>query len=137
MSSFVHCQAFQHGTFSTCKRSIIWDVFESKAHWGPEGWSLWYGDEPAGVLYLDEEDEVTGFSILRAGGPCLDDFVMLAAQIPSLIYWSEGGCAIANPAFLPGIPDWLLKALRTKPTIVHNGDELGRCLQESLPTDFR
>jgi hypothetical protein len=123
MASFIHVQCFQDGTFSTCKRSIIWEVFGPKAHSCPEGWTLIYGDDGGGTLYLNDDEDVTGFSILRAGDVAFDDLYSLAKEIPSLIYWPDA-CAVADARYLAGIPQWLLDAFKKPAAIVHNKDEL-------------
>ncbi len=85
-----------------------------------------YGDQNGGVLYLDDDENIHGFSILRVGPVAFDDLYNLARIIPSLIYWPDA-CAVADPAFLAGMPDMLLQAFDQPPAVVHSGDELLDC----------
>jgi hypothetical protein len=52
-----------------------------------------------------------------------NDFYAVARAAPSLIIWGGNACAVADPGFFAGFPDWLLDGFK-KPGIVGNAEEL-------------
>ncbi len=130
MSFMIHLQSFENGKISKFSRSIIWDVYKSKAALNAEGWGLTYNGNRAGVLYLDDDDPTDGFSINRPGDPAILDMYEVARQVPCLINW-EHHSAVADERFIAGIPDWLLNALGVPPHIIHSGNDLIRCISQS------
>jgi hypothetical protein len=123
MSFMIHMQSFMNGEVYEFPRTIVWNVFFPRSHWVREGWALTYDTGFAGVLYLKDAPLIDGCSINRPGDPALIDLFEVARRVPSLINW-DCNSAIANPAFLAGIPDWLLNALGKPPSVVHSGEGL-------------
>jgi hypothetical protein len=128
MGFSVSLQSFEHGTFSTFERSIAYNIFGNYIYRRRNWLELWYGDEFNGIFSIDDQVEIDGVSIERPGNQALCGLYELARLTPSLITWPEG-CAVANTAFLPGIPEWLLDAFKKPPAIVHDAEDPGRCLQ--------
>lgn len=129
MGFMIHLQSVENGKISKFSRSVVWNVYKSKAQLNPEGWGLTYNGDRAGVLYLDDEDPIGGFAINRPGDPALRDMYEVARQVPCLIHWNYS--AVADERFIAEIPDWLLKALIAPPHIIHSGDDLIRCIAPS------
>jgi hypothetical protein len=130
MSFSIHLQSFENGKISKFPRSIIWDVYQSKACLHPAGWDLMYDGRKAGELYLGDDDPIDGFSINRPGDPAIRDMYEVARQVPCLINWDHNS-AVADERFIAGVPDWLLKAMVLAPHIIHSGDDLLRCIAQS------
>jgi len=123
-------QCFEHGGFSAFDRSLAWNVFASRAQWTIEGWALWYEKLYQGVLSIDDGDLITGISINRPGSLAFGDFYTVARAVPSLITW-EYACAVADPRFLAGFPDWLLTGFQKPPAIVYSADQLMHSIARS------
>lgn len=130
MSLMVHLQCFENGAVSKFHRSVVWDVFGSRCFSVNEGWALGYDNGFGGILYLDDDDFVGGCSVNRPSNSAILDLYQVARQVPSLVNLDRNFAA-ANPAFLAGAPSWLVNALPRPPTIVHSGEELIQCLNQS------
>jgi hypothetical protein len=130
MGFLINLQAYENGTFSKFDRSIIWDIYKSKAMPRFRGWDLTYDGNRGGFLSLSDEDPTTGFGLDRPSDPALRDMYEVARQVPCLINWFHYS-AVADERYLAGIPDWLLKALGVPPHVVHSGDDLIRCIAQS------
>jgi hypothetical protein len=50
--------------------------------------------------------------------------------VPSAITWSAN-YAVAKEAYIPDIPDWLIKAFGHPPIVVRSGDELIQAIARS------
>jgi hypothetical protein len=121
--SFTIClQAFDHGTFSSFKRSIAWDIFGPHAFPAAWGSQLRYADQISGTLLIDDTDEIDGVSINRPGDSGLIDLHKVACLVPSAIYWGTSYC-VANAAYIPGLPQWLIDAFTFQPPVVSTPDE--------------
>lgn len=124
-------QAYENGMSSKFDRSIIWDIYNSKAtaaNFG--GWDLTYDGNRGGHLFLPSDDPTDGFGLDRPSDAALHHMYEVARQVPCLINW-DCHSAVADERYLAGIPDWLLKALGVPPHIVHSGDDLIRCIAQS------
>jgi hypothetical protein len=133
MGLLISLQAFQDNNFATFKRSIAWDVFGPRAKPSAEGHGLWYDAIYNGVLCLDDDEDLTGFSLLRPGDGAALDFYKIAQKVPSLLMWNGDCFAVADAAYLAGIPNWMLEGY--SPTIAHSGEEFLECLG-TIQTSF-
>ena len=129
MSFDINLQCFENGTFSHFRREIAWRQFQPFAT--PDGarwWKLAFPDGSRGILLIDEEDEINGFSINRPGGLFLYNAVYaILSQTSSLLYWNNE-CAVSNASVIPGMPSWLLDALG-EPAIVRSGQGIIDCIE--------
>ncbi len=123
MSFTIHMQAFDHGTFSSFKRSIAWDIFGPHIVPAFMGTELRYDDNYNGDCNIEDTDEITGVSINRPGVPAVIDLHKLACLVPSAIYWGTSYC-VADAAYIPGLPQWLIDAFTFQPPVVRTPDEL-------------
>jgi len=131
MSFTVNLQCFENGDFSQFPRQIAWDAFSKFAEQATDTcWNLSFPDGGSGRLRIDEGEQVSGFSINRPGGYQVFEVIFtVLRQTPSLVYW-EGGCAVADPAVIPGLPPWMTQGLG-QPAIVHSGKELIEAIERS------
>jgi hypothetical protein len=94
------------------------------------GLTLSYDGNPGGVLYIHGGDEITGVSINRPSDAAIYSLYDLACLVPSAFTWSEN-YAVAKEAYIPGIPDWLIKAFGHPPIVAHSADELIQAIARS------
>jgi hypothetical protein len=126
----IHLQSFEKKEISRFKRSIVWDIFGSKARRTPEGWGLMYGDRNGGVLRLDDDDLIDGCSIRRPSEDSIRDLYHVAQHVRSAIN-VDASFFVADAAFLADIPEWLTSALPKPPRVVLSADELLERVAES------
>ncbi len=123
MSFTIFLQSFENGDVSTFERSIAWNIFGTKAVPIPMSWGLMYDGVPCGELSISDDEFIGGVSVSRPGDPAILDLYRLAQLVPSTINW-DGLFVVADPKVIPGLPDWLVKALPTPPVVAHSSDEL-------------
>ena len=130
MSWAIYLQSFENKDVSRFKRSIVWEIFGPKARSTPEGWGLMYGDRNGGVLYLEDDELVGGCSVRRPSNDAIRDLYRVAQRVRSTIN-VDAAFFVADAAFLPDIPDWLISALPKPPRVVLSADELLERVAES------
>jgi len=127
MSFMIHLQSFKDKEVSRFSRSVVWKIFGPKACPTNEGWGLMYGGRNGGVLYLDDDELIDGCGINRPSSDAIRDLFSVAQMIPSAIN-ADASFFVTDPAFIAGMPDWLLDALPKPPKVVLSADELLRGL---------
>jgi hypothetical protein len=123
MSLAVHVQAFENKTFSTFKRSIVWNVFKTRAIPSAGAWDLIYDGRRGGTLMLDEDEFIDGCSVRRPSDNAIRDLYAVARQVPSVLNL-DANFFFADAKFLAGFPDFLLNDLPRPPRLVLSADEL-------------
>ncbi len=127
MSFMIHLQSFNNKEIYNFSRSIVWEIFGPKACPTNEGWGLMYRGRNGGILYLDDNDLIDGCGINRPSNDAIRDLFSVAQKIPSAIN-ADANFFVTDPAFIAGMPDWLLHALPKPPKVVLNADQLLRGL---------
>lgn len=130
MSWTIHLQGFKNKDLFKFERSIVWDIFKSKAVVTREGWGLVYDGQIGGILRLDDDELVGGCSIRRPSDNSVRDLYAAARIVPSAIH-VDAAFFVADPAFLAGFPDWLFETLPKPPKVVLSADELFQSLAET------
>jgi hypothetical protein len=123
MSLSMNLQAFENKTLSKFRRSIVWDVFETKAIPSAEGWDLIYDGRKGGTLVLDEDEFINWCSVRRPSDNAIKDLYAVARQVPSVLNL-DADFFFADATFLVGFPDFLLNDLPKPPRLVLSADEL-------------
>lgn len=122
MSFDVSLSCFQNGEPATFPRALLERAFAAFADRSdPEVWILKGGS----TLDVDAGAEINGFSVNRP--PEYDEFwnaiMDILRQTPSVFYWPDGGCVIADPAVAKHLPDDFIDGLGT-PTVTTDPSEI-------------
>ncbi|HTZ77335.1 MAG TPA: hypothetical protein VMC10_05490 [Stellaceae bacterium] len=130
MSFDVFLSCFQNGEPATFRRALLERAFGSiiTDRSNPEQWVL----EGGSTLYLDEGDEISGFSVNRP--PDYDEFwqaiMETLRQTSSVFYWPGGGCVVANIEVAKHMPEDFIEGLG-EPTVVTDPSEILELIENS------
>ena len=128
MSLAITVQGFRNKEIHKFRRSIVWDIFESKSTVSWLGWDLWYDGRNGGFLYLDEDELIDGFGIQSASDPAIRDLYAAARQVSCAIHLDDR-FFVTDSSLLKDLPDWT-STLPRPVRVVHNADELLEFLAE-------
>ena|ERR1700744_2087926 len=85
---------------------------------------LSFPDGGGGEMFIDDEEETDGLTISGgSGGNLYDALYDILRQTHSVLFWSFGGCVVADPSVVPDLPEGLIEDLGP-PTTVKSGADI-------------
>jgi hypothetical protein len=92
---------------------------------------LSFPDGGSGEMFTDDDEETDGLMISRGSGRDLYDALFdILRQTHSVLFWSFGGCVVADPSVIPDLPEGLIESLGP-PTIVRNGADIVAAVEQT------
>ena len=94
---------------------------------------LAFADGGGGEMLADDDEatETTGVSIGGASGADIYDALYeVLRQTHSVLFWSFGGCVVANTSVIRDLPDGFMEELG-EPTVVASGEEIANAVAET------
>lgn len=85
---------------------------------------LSFPDGGGGEMFSDQEEETDGVMISSASGhQVYDALYEILRQTHSVLFWSFGGCVVADESVIADCPEGLIESLG-RPIVVHSGAEI-------------
>ncbi len=85
---------------------------------------LSFPDGGSGEMFTDEDEETNGVTINSPSGADIYDALYdILRQTHSVLFWSFGGCVIADTSVIPDLTEGLTESLG-EPVVVHSGADI-------------
>jgi hypothetical protein len=92
---------------------------------------LSFPDGGGGEMFTDDDEETDGLMISGGSGRDIYDALFnILRQTHSVLFWSFGGCVVADPSVIPDIPEGLIESLG-QPTIVKSGADIVAAVEQT------
>lgn len=94
---------------------------------------LGYPDGGGGDVYIDDCEEIDGFTVNRPGGAQLfDDLFLLMRDVGAVLYWADAApcLVVAEPTIVTDLPSDMLAAIGPA-TTVFSGSEIIAAIRKS------
>jgi hypothetical protein len=132
MSFDIWLDCFQDGDEGFFSTQIVKDAF-APFHVGDDGryWILQFPNGGRCEVSIGDEPMTVGFGIIRPSGDGLYDAIYeIMRQTQTVLSWSFGGAATANPSVIPHLPPEMIRSVGV-PTIVHSGEDIIKAIVSS------
>jgi len=132
MSFDIWLDCFKEGDKDFFPTTILEKVF-APSHVGDDGtyWLLQFPDGVSCRVRIANEPMTAGFAINRPSGNGLYDAIYeIMSRTQTVLSWSFGGAAVANPSVIPHLPPEMIQSVGV-PTVVHSGDDIIKAIEAS------
>ena len=132
MSFDIWLDCFRNGDKDLFPTSIVKEAFAA-SHIGDDGnyWALQFPDGGSCRVRITDEPMTAGFAINRPSGNGLYDAIYeIMRKTQTVLSWSFGGAAAANPSVIQHMPPEMIKSVGM-PRIVHSGDDIIKAIESS------
>ncbi len=133
MSFDIFLGCFKGGEEANFPRSIVEEAFGAFVERREDRcWVLLYPDGGAGDLYVDENPNISGFSVNRppASPGFWEGILSVLQRTSSVLFWAGSGCVVAFESIIADLPKDLIETVGA-PTVVARPEQIVEVIKRS------